>query len=146
VHEVGGAAQAEDCYVHRVAYYETDRMGIVHHSNYVRWMEEARVWYLDRIGHGFAAMEAAGITSPVLDVRCTYRRPTTFDDLVEVRVRPLQIGAARLRLAYEMRNRADGRVACTGETEHCFVGLEGRPLRIEREMPDFYAALVACSG
>ena len=40
-------------YKHEVKYYECDRMGITHHSNYVRFMEEARVDYLDRLGYGF---------------------------------------------------------------------------------------------
>ena len=56
-------------YSHRVQYYETDRMGIVHHSNYVRWMEEARVDFLARIGFPYDAMEARGVISPVRVVR-----------------------------------------------------------------------------
>ena len=62
-------------YVHKVHYYETDKMGIVHHSNYIRWMEEARVAMLDRLGVGFAKMEALGIYSPVVGVQCRFHRP-----------------------------------------------------------------------
>ena len=50
-------------YNHRVQYYETDRMGIVHHSNYVRWMEEARVDFLARLGFPYDVMEARGVIS-----------------------------------------------------------------------------------
>ena len=39
-----------DDYIRRVNYYETDKMGITHHSNYVRWMEEARIDFLEKIG------------------------------------------------------------------------------------------------
>ena len=53
-------------YIHKVTYYECDRMGITHHSNYIRFMEEARVDFLDRIGYGFEVardlMLAAGFT------------------------------------------------------------------------------------
>ena len=51
-------------YVHKVAYYETDRMGIVHHSNYIRIMEEARLDFLSQIGFGYDEMEKQGIISP----------------------------------------------------------------------------------
>ena len=52
-------------YIHKVKYYECDRMGITHHSNYIRIMEEARVDMLDRLGYGFEKMEAEGVVSPV---------------------------------------------------------------------------------
>ena len=55
-------------YQHTVHYYETDKMGIVHHSNYVRWMEEARVDFLAQIGWAFEKLEANGVISPVIAV------------------------------------------------------------------------------
>lgn len=60
-------------YTHTVQYYETDRMGITHHSNYVRWMEEARTHFLAAIGWDYAKIEAAGIISPVVSVNCRYQ-------------------------------------------------------------------------
>ena len=73
-------------YFHRVQYYETDKMGCVHHSNYIRWMEEARVDFLEQIGIGFPMMEARGIYSPVTHVECRYRRPTRFDEEIRISV------------------------------------------------------------
>ena len=49
----------------KVNYYECDRMGITHHSNYIRFMEEARIELLEEYGYGFERMEAEGISSPV---------------------------------------------------------------------------------
>ena len=43
-------------YIHKVQYYETDKMGITHHSNYIRWMEEARVDFMEQIGWGYDKM------------------------------------------------------------------------------------------
>ena len=63
-----------DTYTHKVQYYETDKMGCVHHSNYIRWMEEARVELLDRLGIGFSMMETRGIISPVVGIQCRLRR------------------------------------------------------------------------
>ena len=65
-------------YIHKVKYYECDRMGITHHSNYIRFMEEARVDVLDQIGYGFEKMESDGYTSPVVSLSVDYKAPTTF--------------------------------------------------------------------
>ena len=60
-------------YTHRVQYYETDQMGIVHHSNYIRWFEEARLDFMEKIGCSYAAVEASGIMIPVLSASCQYK-------------------------------------------------------------------------
>ena len=44
-------------YIHKVQYYETDKMGITHHSNYIRWMEEARINYLEQNGWPYDKLE-----------------------------------------------------------------------------------------
>ena len=59
-------------YQRPVQYYETDRMQIVHHSNYIRWMEEARIDFLRQIGWDYAKLESIGIISPVTAVNCKY--------------------------------------------------------------------------
>ena len=66
-------------YIHSVKYYETDKMGITHHSNYVRWMEEARIDFLDQIGYSYKRLEEEGIVSPVIAIDCKYKATTTFD-------------------------------------------------------------------
>ena len=55
-------------YRHRVQYYETDQMKVVHHSNYIRWFEEARTDFLEKSGFSYAWMEEQGIIIPVLSV------------------------------------------------------------------------------
>ncbi|MBQ1410619.1 MAG: acyl-CoA thioesterase [Oscillospiraceae bacterium] len=128
-------------YTHKVHYYETDKMGIVHHSNYIRWMEEARVAFLDEIGASFAVMEARGLQSPVVTVACKYRRPTRFDDKIHIRVRIEKYNSVVLKVAYEMFNETTGELACTGNSEHCFVDGSGRPISIAKGWPDIDAAL-----
>ena len=61
-------------YQHKVQYYETDKMGIVHHSNYIRWMEEARIDFLSQIGWDYKKLEESGVISPVTAVDCTDSR------------------------------------------------------------------------
>ena len=65
-------------YRHIVQYYETDKMGITHHSNYIRWMEEARIDFLSKIGWNYAKLEEEGIISPVVAVDCIYLHSTAI--------------------------------------------------------------------
>ena len=84
-------------YIHTVQYYETDKMGITHHSNYIRWMEEARVDFLSQIGWDYARLETAGIFSPVLNVNCEYKRTTTFPEQITIRVTVREFRGVKLR-------------------------------------------------
>ncbi|MGN0745846.1 MAG: acyl-CoA thioesterase [Aristaeellaceae bacterium] len=129
-------------YVHQVQYYETDRMGITHHSNYIRWMEEARVDFLRQIGWGYDRLEDMGIVSPVTAASCRYLASTTFADRVSITLTVESFNGVTLCLGYTME-KGDGAQVCTGHTEHCFLNREGRFLRLKREFPDFYQALTS---
>ena len=129
-----------DMYTHKVHYYETDKMGCVHHSNYIRWMEEARVELLDRLGIGFSMMEARGIISPVVGIQCRYLRPTHFDERVSVRVTVTEYKGVRLRIGYEMTDEV-GNPVCTGSSEHCFTDATGKPIALKKQYPDIDAVL-----
>lgn len=130
-------------YIHKVQYYETDKMGITHHSNYIRWMEEARINFLDQIGYGYAKLERDGIISPVIGVECRYRQPTTFDDQIEIAVKVQEFKGVRLCIAYTMTNCATGAEVLTGTTTHCFTDSTGKPVILKRSFPEFDAALRA---
>ena len=90
-------------YKHKVQYYETDKMGITHHSNYVRWMEEARVAYLSEVGWDYARLESLGVISPVISVDVSYKKTTTFSDVVTVDVGVDEFKGVRLRMKYRTR-------------------------------------------
>lgn len=127
-------------YKHIVQYYETDKMGIAHHSNYIRWMEEARVDFLDRLGWGYDRFEAEGLISPVTAVQCHYRKSTTFSDEVNITISVLEFRGVKFKLGYTMTNK-DGDIVCEAESEHCFLGKDGRPVRLDRTYPDFYTVI-----
>ncbi len=91
-------------YMHTVQYYETDKMGITHHSNYIRWMEEARICFLSQIGWDYVRIEEMGIISPVLSVTCDFKKTTTFSDKVAINVNVEEFKGVKLHLAYEMKN------------------------------------------
>ncbi len=129
-----------ELYKHTVQYYETDKMGITHHSNYIRWMEEARVDFLNKIGWGFDKLEALGMISPVTEVECKYKLSTKFADEVFIDVYVEEFRGVRLKLKYIMTN-TDGKVVCEATSEHCFLDAKGRPIRMERDYPELFALL-----
>lgn len=128
-------------YTHNVQYYETDKMGVTHHSNYIRWMEEARIALLDSIDLGYDRMEAAGIVSPVTGVSCEYKHPTTFKDAVKIGVRAVSYDGVKLVMGYEMVRESTGQVALTGTTTHLFLNEKGAFLRMKRDFPLIDAAI-----
>ena len=125
-------------YTHEVKYYECDRMGITHHSNYVRFMEEARVDFLDKIGYGFDRIEAEGIVSPVIAINCNYKRPTTFKDLIEIEVGISDMQDLKFEFSYKMK--VGDKVVCLGQSTHCFTE-NGRPVIISRRLPELFQAI-----
>ena len=131
-------------YEHKVKYYETDQMGVVHHSNYIRWMEEARIDFLDRIGWNYRKMEESGIISPVTAVDCKYKISTLFDDLVMISVWVEEFKGVKLKIGYEMKR--DSVVVCEGRSEHCFLDKEGKILNLRKQCPDFYETLSKLQG
>ena len=125
-------------YRHEVKYYECDRMGITHHSNYVRFMEEARVDYLDHIGYGFDKIEAEGVFSPVVAVQCNYKSPTTFKDVIDIEVSIGKLSEMKFEFNYTMR--VGERLVCVGQSTHCFTE-NGRPVAISRRLPRLFEAI-----
>ena len=85
-------------YEHKAEYYETDQMGIIHHSNYIRWYESARIYFMDNLGISYKKMEEKGIISPVLSVSSEYKNMVYFDDVVLVNVKIKKYNGIRLEL------------------------------------------------
>ena len=129
-------------YKHTVQYYETDKMGITHHSNYIRWMEEARVYFMSQIGWDYARLEKEGVICPVVGLDCSYKETTTFADEIEIEVIVREFKGVKLKLSYVMRNR-DGKIVFEGNSEHCFLNDKGGLIRLSRSYPELYDALVA---
>lgn len=123
-------------YEHKVQYYETDQMKIVHHSNYIRWFEEARTAWLEEGGFGYAKMEKIGIISPVLEVTAKYKSMTRYGDTVLIKPRVEKYNGVRLEVSYEIEDKKTGELRCTGFSKHCFLDDRGRPVRLDKRNPD----------
>lgn len=128
---------------HKVQYYESDGMGITHHSNYIRWFEEARVALLEELGYPYERIERQGFGSPVLTVQAAYKSATRFGDVVQITARVIRYTGAKLFLAYEIHNKATGALCCTGETSHCFTDHTGKPVLLRRVWPALHEVLSA---
>ncbi len=117
----------------RVRFVETDAMGIVHHSNYLAYFEEARVEYLRAIGHPFTEWRDAGLESPVLESFVQYRQPLEFDEQITVHLRLAAVTRATFQMAYLITVDDDAGIArphATGVTVHGCVTSAGRPTRL----------------
>lgn len=128
-------------YKHKVQYYETDKMGVVHHSNYIRWMEEARVDFLSQIGWDYEKVEELGIVSPVTAIDCKYVQSTIFGNVISIDVWVEEFRGIKLKIKYEMKNENEVLV-CEGRSEHCFLNSEGQLLNLKREYQEIFEALV----
>lgn len=124
-------------YIHKVNYYETDKMGITHHSNYIRWMEEARIYFLENIGFGYDKLENDGIISPVIGINCEYKDSTTFNDEIAIDVWVKEFKGVRLIIEYKMENIKTGKLVLKGVSEHCFLDTNGKPVRLSKYFPEF---------
>ena len=127
-------------YFHKVQYYETDMMGVTHHANYIRWMEEARIDFMDQLGFPYAQMEAKGVLSPVKSLSCDYKHPCTFGDEIRVSLSVKAFNGVVMTISYEMVNQKD-EVVMTGTSDHMFLHRDGSFVRLRREMPDFCEAI-----
>ena len=119
-------------YEHKTQYYETDQMGIIHHSNYIRWFEEARVDFMTQCGFSYQKMEEEGVISPVLSVSCEYKSMTHFGDTVVIETLIEKYNGVKLQLAYTVKDAATGEVRCTGKSSHCFLDRQGNVLSLKK--------------
>ena len=102
-----------------INYYELDGMNVVHHSNYIRYMEEARVYWLERIGLPYQKIEEDGIMIPVLEVHYKYKYPAKFGDVIIV-------------------NKENKKILGEGTTSHCFTNDNMKPVYLKKANKEFY--------
>lgn len=122
-------------YKRKAQYHETDQMGIIHHSNYVKWMEEARTALLDQIGLGYGKVEKLGIVSPVVSISVEYKRQVCYEDEIEIRVEVQKYNGVALELRYEFYNLTKDEVCTTAASRHGF--LKGNKIvSLKKELPE----------
>ena len=126
----------------RVRYAETDKMGVVYHSNYVIWFEVGRVELLRQLGFEYASMEKHDDCHiPVVDLRVRYKAPALYDDEIVVRTRLANMRSSLLHFAYEVLRANDRSLLATGETTHMIVDSQFQ----RRPLPEKYMKVFAAS-
>ena len=126
----------------KINYYETDKMCFVHHSNYVRYFEEARVYLLDKFGLNYARLEERGIIIPVLEFNVKYHRHLGFDDTIVIDTKIKDFNGIKMTIEYTASNKANGELTTTGASAHCFLDANTyRPLNMKKSFPDIYEKL-----
>ncbi len=123
-------------------YYETDQMGIIHHSNYVRWMEEARVHVMEQIGFGYYKMENMGILCPVLGVTTEYKQMVRFNERVVIECRMAEYTGLKFTMLYRITKKDTGELCTTGETRHGFLDREGNIITLKRKFPEIHQLIL----
>ena len=133
-------------FVRAVNYYETDKMGIVHHSNYLRYFEEARIYLMDAFGVSYFETEKAGVMIPVLGVGIEYKQPLAFGDEAVIDTRVTHFDGLRMTISYNVYRKNDGVLTTTGESRHCFTDAKTfRPVNIKRKFPELYEEFLKLS-
>ena len=116
-----------------VRYGETDQMGVVHHSNYLRYFEVARLEWLSALGVSYTSMEKEGLIMPVIDVKVTYKTPALFDDSLTIYIFLSELPRVKIIFSYEIKNQKD-QIVCNGETTLAFLNAKTRkPVRCPEE-------------
>jgi acyl-CoA thioester hydrolase len=126
-------------YCRKANFYETDQMGIIHHSNYICWFEEARVDYLEQINFNYNKVSEYGIDFAVIDVYCEYKSMVRFGDTVHIYASLSEIESMRMTVNYKIVDAASGRICTLGKTKHFFYdNNKKRPVSLKRAIPELY--------
>lgn len=126
-------------YLRKANFYETDQMGIIHHSNYIRWFEEARVDYMEQLGFSYNKTVEGGVDIALLSVRCEYKSMVRFGDTVRIQVFISEMEKMRMTVGYRIHDAQSGELRTEGETRHFFYdGGKKRPVSLEKAMPELF--------
>ena len=125
----------------RVSYADTDGMGIVHHTNYLKYFEVGRTEYLREIGYPYSRLEADGIWLPAASIYCEYKLPAKYDDLLIVNTKVKELKSATIIMEYVINKKETGEVVVKGETKHPITDDKLKPIRLRNINPELYEFL-----
>ena len=123
---------------HRVKFFDTDTMGVVHHSNYIRWFETGRVEFLRALGIDLNEMMSDGILFPLVEVGAKFHAPARFDDELEIFTTATALTKAKMQFSYTIRRRGEEKILAEGTSTNVFTS-GGKICRL----PEKYSARLA---
>ena len=119
-------------YMRKINYYETDKMGIVHHSNYIRFLEEARCRWLENHGISMELLESKGYTIQTLEINCKYKYPVTSGDTIIIKPKISEYNGVKMTITYEVIEKETGKEVIQAWSKHCFTNKELRPINMKK--------------
>lgn len=130
-------------YYRKAQYHETDQMGIIHHSNYVKWMEEARIGYMNQMEFSYKRVEEMGIISPVVEISVAYKKQVSFDDEIQISVSIKKYNGISLEFNYQFFNITKNEICTTAYSRHCFLK-NGKLISVKKEVPELDLIINNC--
>lgn len=127
----------------RVIYADTDAMGIVYHTNYIKWFEVGRTEYLRQIGFPYSQLEKEGVWLPLAEVNCNYKLPAVYDDVLLINTWISQLKSATVVMSYEIFRKETGELLVTGMTKHAITDETLKPIRLKHKNKDLYEMMIA---
>jgi acyl-CoA thioester hydrolase len=128
----------------RVRYAETDQMGVVYYANYFVWFEVARTDWIRATGWSYRDMEAEGVSLPVIEAHCDYRRPARYDDEIEIRTVARLLSPVRVRFDYELMRAGADQPLAVAYTLHAALDRQGRPCRLPARVREILMPNAEC--
>lgn len=120
----------------RVRYKETDRMGIVYHSNYIVWFDVGRTELLRSLGFDYRHLEEIGLMLPVIEVNVKYKSPSYYDDLIEIEASILEVSRVKVKFGYKVYR--GGTLLAEGYTVHGFTDNNLKPIALNKFNKEIY--------
>ena len=125
-------------YKRRINYYETDRMGVVHHSNYIRFLEEARSRWLEELNIPMEKLEEEGYTIPTLEVNCKYKYHITSGDVITIEPTITEFNGVRMTVSYNVVDEKTNKTVIEAWTKHCFTDRTLKPINMKKKNEEIY--------
>lgn len=129
-------------YEREIHYYETDKMGIVHHSNYARYFEEARIDIMRHYGLPFEEVEESGFMIPVLELHSHFLEAVRFGERIRIIVYIDKMTSARFSFSYKIYDENMTVLKHTAESTHCLIDSNYRPVAIRKLPEDLRVRLI----
>lgn len=130
----------------KVNYYETDKMQVVHHSNYIRYLEECRMDFLKQMNLDYYKIEEMGIMIPVLSVSCDYQNPARYGETICIVPKLEKFHGVKFEMSYRIYSEDFKTLHNEAKSSHCFVDFNFKPVRLKRDYSEIYKAMEALIG
>ena len=123
-------------------YAETDQMGIVHHSVYAIWYEQARTEYFNNIGIRYDEVEKNGLITPLIELNCKYKNPAYYNQEVEIQTKLIELTPVKFTLQYDIYDKNKNLINI-GTTKLAWTDANSfKIINLKKTEPDMFEILV----